>query len=98
MPYIKQTQRTVLEDEIQELVNRITTAIPEDQYDGVLNYVITEIVHRLILTPGVRYARIQQIVGVLECAKLEVYRKVAGPYEDVKIEENGDVGIFADDS
>lgn len=31
------------------------------------------------------------ILGVLECVKLELYRRVAAPYEDRKIEENGDV-------
>ena len=30
-------------------------------------------------------------MGALECAKLELYRRVAAPYEDVKIMENGDV-------
>jgi len=30
-------------------------------------------------------------VGVLECAKMELYRRVAAPYEDKKKEENGDV-------
>ncbi len=28
---------------------------------------------------------------VLETAKLEFYRRVAGPYEDAKISENGEV-------
>jgi len=31
------------------------------------------------------------VTGVLECAKLELYRRIAAPYEDTKIEENGDV-------
>jgi len=30
-------------------------------------------------------------VGVLECAKLELYRRIAAPYEDEKIVETGDV-------
>jgi len=30
-------------------------------------------------------------IGALECAKLELYRRVAAPYEDTKIAENGDV-------
>ena len=29
--------------------------------------------------------------GVLECVKLEFYRRLATPYEDVKCDENGDV-------
>ena len=39
----------------------------------------------------VRYSKINALIGVLECAKLELYRRVAAPYENDKIDENGDV-------
>jgi hypothetical protein len=39
----------------------------------------------------VGYAEINEVVGVLECCKLELYRRLAAPYEDTKIKENGDV-------
>lgn len=32
-----------------------------------------------------------EIIGALECCKLELYRRIAAPYEDIKIGENGDV-------
>ena len=32
-----------------------------------------------------------EVLGVLECVKLELYRRVAAPYEDKKCQENGDV-------
>jgi hypothetical protein len=38
-----------------------------------------------------RYAHLNEAIGVLECAKLELYRRVAAPYEDEKITESGDV-------
>jgi hypothetical protein len=38
-----------------------------------------------------RYFHINKAVGVLECVKLEFYRRVAAPYEDEKIKESGDV-------
>jgi hypothetical protein len=38
-----------------------------------------------------RYAHINEAVGALECAKLELYRRVAAPYEDEKMKESGDV-------
>ena len=38
-----------------------------------------------------RYAHLNEAIGVLECAKLELYRRVAAPYEDEKIAESGDV-------
>ena len=40
---------------------------------------------------GLDYAALAEAVGVIETAKLELYRRVAAPYEDDKIVENGDV-------
>jgi hypothetical protein len=37
------------------------------------------------------YTRINAAVGALECAKLELYRRVATPYERGKEVANGDV-------
>jgi hypothetical protein len=38
-----------------------------------------------------RYFHLNKAIGVLECIKLEFYRRVAAPYEDLKIKEAGDV-------
>jgi len=35
--------------------------------------------------------QINEVIGVLECAKLELYRRVAAPYEERKRIENGEV-------
>jgi len=43
------------------------------------------------LRKGVKYATLNTVIGVLECAKLELYRRVVADYEDQKCEENGDV-------
>ncbi|KKN16816.1 hypothetical protein LCGC14_0972010 [marine sediment metagenome] len=37
------------------------------------------------------YTELSAAIGDVECAKLEVYRRVLGPYEDEKITEHGDV-------
>ena len=39
----------------------------------------------------IRYAHLNEVIGAIDCAKLELYRRVATPYEDKKIEESGDV-------
>ena len=39
----------------------------------------------------VGYHHYNQLIGVLECAKLELYRRLIAPYEDVKIIDDGDV-------
>ena len=58
---------------------------------GELNYFITKNIHEYLERSGVSYDNINEVIGVLECAKLELYRRIATPYEDKKIKENGDV-------
>jgi len=57
---------------------------------GDVNYVITSVLKGLT-KDNLCYETINKLVGVLECAKLEYYRRVATPYEQQKISENGDV-------
>ena len=89
MPYIPKDLRGRLDGAIDQLLARMAEeglAGP-----GVVNYVITRIVAGASLRGGTSYAKINEAVGVLECAKLEFYRRLAGPYEDKKIDDNGDV-------
>lgn len=58
---------------------------------GELNYSITIILSTYLQMNGLSYTTINDIVGALEGAKLEFYRRIALPYEDEKIKENGDV-------
>ena len=58
---------------------------------GELNYVITRQTHDYLRLKGLSYANINEVVGVLECAKQEFYRRIVAPYEDEKMRENGDI-------
>ena len=58
---------------------------------GELNYLITASCHEYIIRNGLCYATINEAIGVLECAKLELYRQVAAKYENKKKSENGPV-------
>jgi hypothetical protein len=59
---------------------------------GELNYALTRLVDQYLVDKGgIRYAHLNEVVGALECAKLELYRRLAVPYEDGKIREAGDV-------
>lgn len=63
---------------------------------GELNYALTRMVDAYLLRQArdagrVRYSHLNEAIGVLECAKLELYRRVAAPYEDDKKTESGDV-------
>lgn len=80
MPYIAPKDRERLEGG-----GRPATA-------GELNYAITRLVDDyLVRKGGLRYGHLNEVMGALECAKLELYRRLAVPYEDRKIEEAGDV-------
>jgi len=57
---------------------------------GQLNYVITTII-RDYYNKSPSYQSVNDVVGALEGAKLEFYRRVAAPYEDTKVIQNGDV-------
>ena len=57
---------------------------------GELNYMITIQCREYLERHGLKYQTVNDILGALEGAKLEFYRRVAAPYEDKKIKENGD--------
>ena len=57
---------------------------------GTLNFLITSLCIGYV-GDDPRYGSVNDAIGALECAKLELYRRLAAPYEDKKIEENGDV-------
>ena len=59
---------------------------------GELNYLITKIADDYLVRKGrLRYAHLNEVIGALECAKLELYRRLVAPYEDQKIAGIGDV-------
>ncbi len=87
MPYIKTAKRSKYAKVLGELVKTLK-ALPPDEVDGELNYVITKLLKEIY---PLKYFHINKAIGVLECAKLEYYRRVAAPYEDLKIKDSGDV-------
>lgn len=58
---------------------------------GELNFAITMLLTGYLEKRGVNYVSLNDCMGALEGAKLELYRRVVAPYEDKKIAENGDV-------
>ena len=77
MPYIKQDKRY--------------SAKQNPSNEGELNFVISSTIDAYIQEKGMCYATLNEVIGVLECAKLELYRRVAAPYEDRKAVLNGEV-------
>ena len=89
MPYIPKDERT----ELDELAGALVTILRNGNFRGKLNYFISSIAEGLIQANGVSYSFLNDFIGVLECVKLELYRRVATPYEDDKKVENGDVYV-----
>lgn len=92
MPYIKQDKRNVLDPHVDLLLNELRgleSDDPSNNMEGNLNYIITRMLKRIYVGGG--YRGINDAIGMLESCKLEIYRKVAGPYEDQKEFENGSV-------
>ncbi|NIW35140.1 MAG: hypothetical protein GWN32_00745 [Gemmatimonadetes bacterium] len=87
MPYIR-GERRVLYD---EAIARLSESIGAETPAGDMSYVITRTLAGWLEERGTSYAALADVVAVLETAKLEFYRRVAGPYEDAKIAENGEV-------
>ena len=85
MPYIKDDGR-------REDLNPGHMDRPDEANDaGELNFQITMVCSNFLDKHGLNYANINTAIGALECAKLELYSRIARPYEDKKIRENGDV-------
>ena len=89
MPYIPQEERTEIEDSLNLLKAQL--GISDDLPVGKLNYIVSTLISHLIDIHGTSYTIGNNLVGVLECAKQELYRRILIPYEDAKIELNGDV-------
>lgn len=102
MPYIKQSERNELNLQIKQLADRLSQLSTSNDglIAGRLNYTITKLVleyyQSLRQIQGhfkITYSDWNEILGALECCKLELYRKHIAPYEDEKIEQNGDVKV-----
>lgn len=94
MPYILQKDRDNYDAYIGELVEALGHADDESAdmgVDGHLNYIITRLLIRWLEMTDESYADMNALIGVLESAKQEFYRRVVAPYEDRKAQINGDV-------
>jgi hypothetical protein len=85
MPYILEQVRTSLNARQRP-----------PQTPGELNYLITKMVVDYLQRDrewdGTEsYGSYNEVIGVLECAKMELYRRRVAVYEDRKAEINGDV-------
>ena len=99
MPYVNEDQRFELDNCIKEMTECLTLGHINNKNDisneeflsiaGEINYTFSRILGGCM--KDVSYGKIAIITGVLENIKQEFYRRIAEPYEDKKIIENGDI-------
>ena len=96
MPYISEEERTELDSQIDNMIlairnNKTNLNNPHDfsNYLGRINYCFSRIIYGVMR--DVSYRNIAMVTGVLENIKQEYYRRIAEPYEDIKIRQNGDI-------
>jgi hypothetical protein len=82
MPYIKQENRPIKDKVVEQMVES------EVQVDGDLNYILFK--YCKYHYPH-SYNNLKNFCGELRQCATEIERKILGPYEDEKIQENGDV-------
>jgi hypothetical protein len=85
MPYIAQNRRDDMD------MGELTPQTPGD-----LNFAVTKVINdylqeRTLYKDEYSYVDLNDILGALEGAKMEFYRRVVVPYEEKKREKYGDV-------
>lgn len=84
MPYIDPVDRATVDKALDPFLNQL-----EEGSAGECNYIITRLLHRFIEIDGKCYDTLNTAIGILEAAKLELYRTIAAPYENKKAQQNG---------
>ena len=82
MPYIKQDRRDQLEHILWEMREKDIVA------DGDLNYLLYAFCIRYVPKS---YNSYKNFIGELNECAAEIRRRLLAPYENLKVEENGDV-------
>lgn len=85
VPYIRPARRPALRDYTFDSIKDV----------GELHYIIAKAID-FYLTEckgpgGLRYAHLNNVMGVLACAQQEVYRRIGAPLEDAALARNGEV-------
>ena len=93
MPYIPQEDRIAYDQLIEQLAKSLSTHDPARR-KGHANYVITQIMRKawgVDCAENESYSNYADIIGTLECAKQELYRRWVADYEDKAIAKHGDL-------
>lgn len=82
MPHIQEAQKPQIDIRVETLSRYVETK-------GQLNYAISKLLEAYVLRKGVNYDTLDEARAQAHGAAVEFERLILGPYEDKKIEENG---------
>lgn len=88
MPYITQADRERYKEPMRQLRKIIQAG---GITNGDLNFLMTLLALLYVERHGESYNTLSDAIKAFECAKLEFYRRKVVPYEDKKIDQNGDI-------
>lgn len=91
MPYIPSSQKEKIDRGL------IALNLSELNDSGALNYTIHQIISQYISQNKESYQTFNDILGALECAKMELYRRLISDYEDKKILLNKDIKPYSNE-
>jgi len=94
MPYIKEENRNKIDYAIEELVEQFRNEIGWSD-TGAANYTITRVILGCMKpVNGWTYDSLSDVIKTLECAKLEIIRRLLDKHENNAIIKNGDLNEF----
>lgn len=93
MPYVPKADRF----RFSAVVNALNEEMAKGITPGELNYLLTGIADNYVAVKGKSYTHMNDVLGAFSGASKEFYRRVVAPYEEEKINENGDVYTVGDD-
>lgn len=96
MPYTKiEEQREMIDSEIDNLIVKFRSTLGWSDV-GSANYMICRtLLGAMKPVNGWNYDSLSDVIKTLECAKLEIARRLLAPYEDKAKERNGDLYEFS---
>lgn len=91
MPYIKKDHRKLYDSEIKKIVKSIVSWEQDNNEPAVgqMNYVVSKMIQIYLTSVEEKYHNYNAMIGMLECAKLELYRDKVAPYEIKAKKKNG---------
>ncbi len=78
---------------VQEEISALSECLKEfrgQERPGIMNYTISKLIQE-VYGDKLNYFQYSEIIGLLDCCKMEFYRAQVAPYEELKRKENGNV-------